>query len=319
MGEKRMQGINLGLIIILALAIIAIGLGWSSWKGRYLDNTSSETTPAQILSRFPVHDLILQEVNFDIITKAQLDDAGNPILYFVSAGAFGRGSTKLILFRGCVRVRYGLNLTNLQPDVSDVDRGVITIHLPQPQIIGQPIILTEPNCESRILDVQGEGWWAGYVQRAEVQTRIHQEYAKNAPRLCDGLDLERKTKERAEQVLRAFLGGLVTEQGWTLVIHWPEETPNERNTEQGMKGTGDDDNSAENNFAMRGDDISGGVGLFPWHTSSSGEVWPVPSPILWNDDRGHAGDAFLDFPGRTFRGVPDGIVRPAGPEWLPAE
>ena len=304
-------------ILLFCLLVLAIGISRKLWNKMYFVNHSNGINPAQILRRFPVHDLILQEVTFDIITKVRLDEAGNPVLYFSSAGTFGKGAVKLILFRGCVRVRYGLNLTNLQPDTSDVDRGVITIILPQPQIIGQPIILTEPNCESRILDVQGEGWWSGYIQRAEIQTRIHQEYAKNAVRLCNGLDLGRKTKERAEQVLRSFLGELLKEQQLTLVLQWQDENAEERNTGHG--GPDDDDDSAGKDIAMRGGAMPGGFDLFSWDTGYPREVWAVPSPIPWDDDRGYAGDALLHFPGGTFRGVPHGALRPAGPEWLPAE
>ena len=157
--------------------------------------------PLQVLRDLPFQDLILQEATFDIITKARLDDGVNPVLYFASAGGFGKAASKLVLFRGCVRVRYGITLKGLAAEPMPALNGLLTLKLPLPQIMGNPVILTEPPHQSRILDVQGEGWWAGYVQRAEIQTRIHQEYAKKAATLCDGLGMEQKTKERAEEVL----------------------------------------------------------------------------------------------------------------------
>jgi hypothetical protein len=94
------------------------------------------------------------------------------------------------------------NLKNVSAESCSLDHQTLVIKLPAPQVIGSAEVLTDSSCESRILDIQSEGWWAGYVERADVQTRIHQEYAKNAAKLCEGLSLEQKTKERAEQVLR---------------------------------------------------------------------------------------------------------------------
>lgn len=179
--------------------------------------------PLQLISAVSAQDLILQQVTFDIITKATLDEAGNPVLYFASAGMFGKGASKIILFKGCLQIRYGIRLDGLIEKSCSINNGVLTLDLPAPQIIGDPVILTDSSCESRILDIQGEGWWAGYVQKAKVQTQIHQAYIKNAPSLCESLGIEQKTKERAEHVIEALLLPVLKGQNLKLFLRWPEE------------------------------------------------------------------------------------------------
>lgn len=177
----------------------------------------------RMLNSLPVRELILQEATFDVITMAEISEEGNPILYFVSAGMLGKNDDKQVLFRGCVRIRFGIDLDIVNSETCSIRDGMLVLQLPLPRMIGNPVILTEPPFESRILDVKGEGWWAGYVERAEVQTQIHQEYAKHAAKLCEGLDLENKTMNRAEQVFQAFLEPLLKDKGLDLRIEWMEE------------------------------------------------------------------------------------------------
>jgi len=318
-----MKRIIIVVIVLLILAVIAIGMSRKSLEWPFSGIEPQAAEPLRLLSSLPVHDLILQEATFDIITKARLDKAGNPVLYFVSAGAFGMGDATLILFRGCVRVQYGLNLNRVGPDCCSVDKNVLTVRLPQPQIIGNPVILTDSMCESRILDVQGEGWWAGYVRRADIQTRIHQEYAKNAARLCEGLGMEQKTKERAEQVLRAFLQPVLNAQKLTLVIQWPDATATaeEQKSEQGMeKGTSDAVHNVEaTDFAVADVVMSIGVVLRPGLPAGTDDTLDFLTPIACADDSEFAGDAQFGFTGEQVRGLPDGAFRSARPRWISAE
>lgn len=313
-----------GVFVLAALIAVGIAVGAIRVLPYGLNpvQESDAGEPLRTLTQLPVHDLVLQEATFDIITKARLDDGGSPVLYFMSAGAFGTGDAKLVLFRGCVRVRYGLNMVHVTPEECDVTDGILTIRLPAPQVIGNPVILTDDTCESRILDVQGEGWWAGYVQRAEVQTRIHQEYAKNAAHLCDGLGMEQKTKERAEQVLRAFLLPVLKARGLTLVVQWSlvDDEAEETKPGQGVTEGVSDVDAVERPNTETGDSfLPDCLDVLSGLPGDEGGIWCVGAPAACGFDTGLAGDAQFDFAREPVRGVPAGGVRPAGPGWIPAE
>ena len=241
---------NLVLLLLLAAAYMTIEIGCRPEE----HSQSIQQRTQELLRMVAVHELILQEAVLDIITKAQIDEGGNPVLYFVSAGAFGNTKLKQVLFRGCIQIRYGVDMSGTVLEVTSDGNGTILLKLPEPKIIGNPVVLTEPPCQSRILDVTGEGWWAGRIARAEVQHRIHQEYVKNAARLCDGLGLEGKTKERAEQVLRAFLKPVLN--GKNLVILW-EKGSISATKEQGDNTHGNDNNPETISLDGNGSDGSG--------------------------------------------------------------
>ena len=88
-----------------------------------------------------VHELILQEAVLDIITKAEIDEGGNPVLYFVSAGTMGNSKNKQVLFRGCIQIRYGVDMSGTMLEVTSDGNGTILLTLPEPHIIGNPVVL----------------------------------------------------------------------------------------------------------------------------------------------------------------------------------
>ena len=252
----------------------------------------------------PVYDLILQEATLDIITQAKFDEQGSPLLYFASAGTFGQTQSKLVLFRGCVQIRYGIDMADSKLEVTSDGNGSILVKLPEPRIIGNPIILTEPPCQSHIMAVQGEGWWSGKIPRAEVTNQIAQAYVQNAPKLCAGLGLEQKTKERAEQVLRAFLKPVLQDK--QLLIQWEIATDGRGDKEQQEGET----NHADSKI-YDGDTVDVTAGSVDDYRINLGER--VSGSYL-NDERNYgeyyrlAGDVDCGFPREQIRPIQDGGI-----------
>ncbi|OQB74710.1 MAG: hypothetical protein BWX92_02937 [Deltaproteobacteria bacterium ADurb.Bin135] len=290
------------VVVILLLTMTLFHLTHSAWYPQEDNTPSPQEQTRDLLKVVPVYDLILQEATLDIITQAKFDEQGNPLLYFASAGTFGQTQSKLVLFRGCVQIRYGVDMTDTRLEVTSDGNGSILVKLPEPRIIGNPIILTEPPCQSRILDVQGEGWWAGRIARAEVTNQIGHAYVTNAPKICAGLGLEQKTKERAEQVLRAFLKPLLQDK--QLVIQWAGKEG--KTTEQQEGETNHADNKTDNWDIV--DCIAGGVDDYGIYLGES----ILGSYTLGEQNYGEhyrlAGDVDSGFPREQIRPIQDGGI-----------
>jgi len=200
-------------------------------------------------------------------------------------------------------------------EVTSDGNGSILVKLPEPRIIGNPIILTEPPCQSRILDVQGEGWWAGRIARAEVTNQIAQAYVQNAPILCAGLGLEQKTKERAEQVLRAFLKPVL--DGKQLVIQWAGKAMDEKTSEQQEGETNHADSKIYDGDTV--DCIAGGVDDYGIYLGEGIFGSYTLGEQIYGEHYRFAGDADSGVPGEQIRPVPDGSVGQAGPGGICAE
>lgn len=301
------------VLAMLLLTMTLFHLTHSAWYPQKNNIPSPQEQTRELLKVVPVYDLILQEATLDIITQAKFDEQGSPLLYFASAGTFGQTQSKLVLFRGCVQIRYGVDMADSKLEVTSDGNGSILVKLPEPRIIGNPIILTEPPCQSRILDVQGEGWWAGKIARAEVTNHIAQAYVVNAPKLCAGLGLEQKTKERAEQVLRAFLKPVLG--GKQLVIQWTGKVQDEKATEEGE--TNHADNKIYNGDIV--DCIAGGVDDYGILLGE--RVFGSYNRGEQNDCEYYrfAGDADSSFAGEQIHPIPDGRVGQAGPAGIYAE
>ncbi len=303
------------VLVMLLLTMTLFYLTHSTWYPREDNTPSPQEQTRELLKVVPVYDLILQEATLDIITQAKFDEQGNPLLYFASAGTFGQTQSKSVLFRGCVQIRYGVDMTDTKLEVTSDGNGSILVKLPKPRIIGNPIILTEPPCQSRILDVQGEGWWAGRIPRAEVTNQIAQAYVQNAPKLCAGLGLEQKTKERADQVLRAFLKPVLQDK--QLIIQWEIATDGRGDIEQ-QEGEVNHADSKNDNW----DTVDITVGGGDDYRIHLGER--VPGSYL-NEERNYgeyyrfAGDVDSGFPGEQVCIVSDGSVGQAGPRGICAE
>ena len=286
------------LLLLLLTSVYAVSKTGCSADRNEL---SPQQRTQELLRVVAVHELILQEAILDIITKAEIDEHGNPVLYFVSAGSFGNTKLKQVLFRGCLQIRYGVDMAGTVLEVTSDGNGTILLKLPDPRIIGNPVVLTETPYQSVILDVIGEGWWAGRIARAEVQNQIHLEYVKSAAKLCDGLGLEQKTKERAEQVLRAFLKPVL--DGKNLVILWGSNNEAEIH-EQGELTHGDDDKTETS--ALDSSSVgSSGMGGYV----DDDVVRQLGDSRGFNDyDNGFVCDALFHFPAEPICCISDGSV-----------
>lgn len=285
------------LLMLLITIVTAIKTGCRAQQEEQVTQHKTQ----ELLRVVAVHELILQEAILDIITKAEIGENGSPVLYFVSAGTMGNPKNKQVLFRGCLQIRYGVDMSGTVLEVTSDGNGTILLKLPEPRIIGNPVVLTEPPYQSMILDVIGEGWWAGRIARAEVQNQIHQEYVKNASVLCDGLGLEEKTKERAEQVLRAFLKPVLADKH--LVILW-DDNNNTAIQEQGDMTHGNDNNPE----ASALDSSSGGGDGMDMYMGSD-VIQQFAGGRRGNHyNNGFMGDALFDIATEPVCGLQDGRV-----------
>lgn len=301
------------VLVMLLLTMTLFHLTHSTWYPQQENVPSTQEQTRDLLKVVPVYDLILQEATFDIITQAKFDEQGSPMLYFASAGTFGQTQSKLVLFRGCVQIRYGVNMADSKLEVTLDGNGSILVKLPEPRIIGNPIVLTEPPCQSHIMDVRGEGWWAGRIARAEVTNQIAQAYVQNFPLLCASLGLEQKTKERAEQVLRAFLKPLLQDK--QLVIQW---TGKEGKASEQQEGETDHaDNKTYNGDIV--DCIVGGVDDYGIQLGERVFGSYTPGEQNYGEHYRFAGDVDSGISGEQIRPVQDGRVGQAGPAGIYAE
>ena len=125
------------VVAMLLLTMTLFHLTHSTWYPQGENTPSPQEQTRELLKVVPVYDLILQEATLDIITQAKFDELGSPLLYFASAGTFGQTESKLVLFRGCVQIRYGVDMTNSQLEVTSDGNGSILVKLPEPRIIGK--------------------------------------------------------------------------------------------------------------------------------------------------------------------------------------
>ena len=200
-----------GLIFLIALLVMAAAYAaYFQIEGRAkLERRAIEET----ITRMPVAELAVYDFTFEIISRATRNESGNTAALVLTAGMIGKGTSTAILYRGCVNVRYGVDLATLatSPWRYAITRDAVDIVLPDPGPIGKPRVLSSGPCTSEVLDVYSKksflkpDTWFNDPVTLDLQKLLREEYQELAPGWAGRFGLDSLTRERTREVMSVFL------------------------------------------------------------------------------------------------------------------
>lgn len=215
------------LIFLVALLVMAAAYAvYFQVEGRHV---VERRAIEQSILRMPVAELAVYDFTFEIISRATRTEAGNTAVMVLSAGLMGKGTSTAILYRGCVSVRYGVDLASLasSPWRYSIHPDSIDIRLPEPGPIGKPRVLSSGPCASEVLDVYArksflkpETWFDDPVT-LDLQKLLREEYQALAPGWASRFGLDALSRERTREVMSVFLAPVA--RGRKINISFDEE------------------------------------------------------------------------------------------------
>ncbi|MBU0568076.1 DUF4230 domain-containing protein [bacterium] len=189
--------------MLLSLLILSI-IGLACKNSFSNKSEQAALSPEKILAQTPIAELAVYDFIFSIITKASENESGNISLLIVSGELLGKDIKTEILYRGCVRMKYGVNLAYLGPDKFKIDDNTIRITLPKPCIIGFAEILNEGSCTSEVLAAKSNKWLSR-PNTVDLEQRVRRQYQETAPSWVKRFGLEQLVRDRTKEVLKLFL------------------------------------------------------------------------------------------------------------------
>lgn len=191
-------------------------------------NVKAKINLEEYVAEMNIAEFSVYEFIFDLITSASVDKNGNIALHIFTGGLAGKGSTDEILYQGCIKIRYGVDLNNLTVNDFEITKDAIKIKLPNPSLVGDPEILKGGGCKSIILDTKSSSFFGmGKVDtltQLKLQKSINAMYQKDSKHFIRNFNLEKLVKERTINVLRAFLTPLANKRAISITFHNSQKT-----------------------------------------------------------------------------------------------
>lgn len=200
-------------VLIFALTLVVAAAAYAVYHrvggGEVMERRAIE----DVITRMPVAELAVYDFTFEIISRATRNEAGNAAALVLSAGLIGEGTSTAILYRGCVSVRYGVDLASLasSPWRYSITRDSIEILLPPPGPVGKPRVLSDGPCASEVLDVYAkksflkpETWFNDPVT-LDLQKLLREQYQLLAAGWASRFGLDALSRARTREVMGVFL------------------------------------------------------------------------------------------------------------------
>jgi hypothetical protein len=195
------------------------------WRGERMKSLNREGIE-RMAARLPLAELAVSEFTIEIISRAARTERGATVLRVLSGGAFGADMRTAILYRGCVRVTYGVDLAGFAPGDGRVrvTDDEIELRVPRPRVIGLPRVLNTGACASEVLDVLSSrplsrpGTWFSDPVTHDLQALLRAEYQTQAARWAERYGVEALVRQRTGGVLAAWLAPVAGGRRITVVF-----------------------------------------------------------------------------------------------------
>ena len=196
-------------LLIVGLLVVIVLSG-----GRYVQKVvrGFQSPGVQILKSVNIQELTVYKLSFEVITRVGETEEGNISVQFLSGGLLGKESTTEILYRGCLEMRYGIDIPELTDQYYQLDADTIKITLPPPRVIGSPQFVTTADCATDVIDTRTDTWFSSPSTIDIVKyTRI--ELQENLPEWVRQYGFDEKVRERTEQIIKGLFESLFPDLG----------------------------------------------------------------------------------------------------------
>ena len=199
------------LLIVWLLVIIILPSGCDIQKAVRRFQSPS----VQVLKSVNIQKLTVYKLSFEVITRVRETEEGDISLQFLSGGLLGKESTTEILYRGCLEMRYGIDIPELTDQYYQLDADPIKITLPPPRVIGSPQFVTTADCATGVIDTRTDTWFSDPSTRHIVKyTRI--KLQENLPEWLRRYGFDEKVRERTEQIIKGLFESLFPDREFSL-------------------------------------------------------------------------------------------------------
>ena len=134
--EKQLSTQTLLIVGLLVIIILSSGCDVQKVVDRF------QNPSVQVLKSVNIQELTVYKLSFEVITRVRETEEGNINVQFLSGGLLGKESTIEILYRGCLEMRYGIDIPELTDQYYQLDADTIKVTLPPPRVIGSPQFVT---------------------------------------------------------------------------------------------------------------------------------------------------------------------------------
>ena len=198
-----------GLLVLVGLLVVIV-----LSDGRYVQKVvrGFQSPSVQVLKSFNIRKLTVYKLSFEVITRVSETEEGNISVHFLSGGLLGKKSSTEILYRGCLEMRYGIDIPKLTDQYYQLDADTIKLTLPPPRVIGSPQLVTTDDCATNMIDTRTDRWFPSPNTTDIVKyTRI--KLQENLPEWVRQHGFDEKGRERTEQIVRGLFESLFPDLG----------------------------------------------------------------------------------------------------------
>ncbi len=196
--EKRGSWLSICTLFVIIVIVL--------WGLRELQKAvgSFQSPAVQVLESINIQKLTVYKTSVEVITRATEGEDGNISVQLLTGGLLGRDKRTEILYRGCLDMRYGLDLPELTDKHYQVDADLIKLTLPPPRVIGSPQFVAREDCITDVIRTRSSNWFFSPDTTDIVKyTRIALQ--EKLPEWMRRYNFDEKVQERTEQVIKDLL------------------------------------------------------------------------------------------------------------------
>ena len=192
--EKKQALLISGLLVVIVL----LGARYAQKAVR-----GFQSPDVQVLKSVNIQKLTVYNLFFEVITRVSETEEGDISVWLLSGGLLGKDSKTEILYRGCLKMRYGIDLPELTDQYYQLDADAIKIILPPPGVIGLPQLVTTDVCATDVIDTRPDR-----IDTRDIVGRTRSQLQEKLPEWVRQNGFDEKARERTEQILKGLLDGL---------------------------------------------------------------------------------------------------------------
>ena len=198
------------VLVMLAVIPVVIVL----FGARYLRKVVRrfQSPDVQVLKSIDIQKLTAYNLSLEVITRVSETEDGNVSVQLLSGGLLGKDKNTEILYRGCLEMRYGIDIPELTSQHYQLDADTINITLPSPRVIGSPQFVATDDCVTDVIGTRPDTWFSSpdtidIVKYARIQLQ------EKLPEWVRQNGFDEKVRDRTEQIIKGLFESLFPDHG----------------------------------------------------------------------------------------------------------